>query len=293
MTTSASEVEIVDVGPRVVFRSAAVPPPTSATISIISALYIAGLRRMETYSFINTSELPQFADARDIVTATAALPGLDAQILVAAVVRAEEAFVAGARHLSAIISVSERHSIINSRRSLQESADDFARIVAMLPPNARMRLNIATAFDCPYDGVVAREAALSLLEKLVATTSDVEIAFCDTTGRADPVQIRKLFNSARGYFPEVRKWAFRGHDAYGLGATNILAAWHAGVRVFDAAIARLGACPFSPGATGNVATEDLVGVFDKMGVTSYIDLEVLIGVARKVAELTEPRIGEI
>jgi hydroxymethylglutaryl-CoA lyase len=154
-----------------------------------------------------------------------------------------------------------------------------------------MRLNLATSFDCPYVGRIDRDAVLALLEQLVGATSDVEIALCDTTGRADPMQVRDLFSAARERFPEVRAWAFHGHDTYGLGVANVLAAWDAGIRVFDAAVAGMGGCPFAPGATGNVATEDLIWVFDHMDVETGIDFEKLVNTARMVAELPGAQIG--
>lgn len=197
----------------------------------------------------------------------------------------------GARHLSAVLSVSERHNLGNVRRTPMESVADYAMMVGIMPADATMRLNLATAFDCPHVGRIDAEAVLALLEPLVATTADVEIALCDTTGRADPTQVRSLFAAALERFPDVSAWAFHGHDTYGLGTANVLAAWDVGVRVFDAAIAGLGGCPFAPGASGNVATEDLIWMFDHMDVETGIDLDRLVVVARAVAELPGAQVG--
>jgi hydroxymethylglutaryl-CoA lyase len=179
----------------------------------------------------------------------------------------------------------------NVRRTPMESAADYAQIVAMMPEDASMRLNLATAFDCPHVGRIDQDGVLALLETLVSTTANVEVALCDTTGRADPVQVHGLFSAVRDRFPEVSAWAFHGHDTYGLGAANVLAAWNAGIRVFDASVAGLGGCPFAPGATGNVATEDLVWMFDKMGIETGIDLDRLVNVARDVTELPGAQVG--
>lgn len=291
MTGAANRVQIVEVGPRDGFQSVGPIIPTPAKIALIEQLHAAGIRRMETTSFVSTSALPQLADAPEIVAAAGRLAGLDSQVLVPTARHAERALAAGARHLSAVLSVSERHNLGNVRRTPMESVADYAQMVAMLPAGAAMRLNVATAFDCPHVGRVDQAAVLSLLDHLVAVTDDAEIALCDTTGRADPVQVRTLFGAARERFPQVRGWAFHGHDTYGLGAANVLAAWDVGVRVFDAAIAGLGGCPFAPGATGNVATEDLVWMFDHMGVETGIDLDLLVEAARVTAQLPGAQVG--
>lgn len=289
--SDASRITLVEVGPRDGFQSVGPFIPTPRKIGLIEALYGAGLRRIETTSFVSPSALPQMADAAEIVEAAGRLQGLDAQVLVPTARHAERALAAGATHLSAVLSVSERHNKGNVRRTPMESVADYAQMVAMMPPGAAMRLNVATAFDCPHVGRIEADAVLSLLDHLVAVATDVEIALCDTTGRADPAQIRALFQAARARFPEVAGWAFHGHDTYGLGAANVLAAWDTGIRVFDASVAGLGGCPFAPGATGNVATEDLVWMFDKMGVESGVDLPALVAAAHEVAGLPGAQIG--
>lgn len=287
----AEAVTIVEVGPRDGFQSIEPFIPTDRKIGLIRQLHDAGLRRMETTSFVSASALPQLADAPEIVVATDRLPGLDPQVLVPTARHAERAFAAGARHLSAVLSVSERHNMGNVRRTPMESVADYAQMVALMPEGAAMRLNVATAFDCPHVGRIATDAVLALLEHLIRVTADVEIALCDTTGRANPAQVRALFAAARDHYPEVRAWAFHGHDTYGLGAANVLAAWDVGVRTFDASIAGLGGCPFAPGATGNVATEDLVWMFDEMNVESGVDLHRLVSAAHEVAMLPGAQVG--
>ncbi len=284
-------VQIVEVGPRDGFQSVGPFIPTATKTDVIAGLYSAGLRRMETTSFVSPKALPQLADAAEIVVAARALTGLDSQVLVPTARHAERALDAGARHLSAVLSVSERHNMGNVRRTPLESVENYRQMIALMPADGVMRLNLATAFDCPHIGRIDCEATLALLKPLIAARSDVEIALCDTTGRADPAQVRDFFGAAQEQFPEVRAWAFHGHDTYGLGAANVLAAWDVGVRIFDAAVAGLGGCPFAPGATGNVATEDLVWMFEKMGLATGIDLDKLVAVAGKVCELPGAQIG--
>lgn len=291
MSGRAKRATIVEVGPRDGFQSIDAIIPTATKLALIASLHAAGLRRIETTSFVSIRALPQLADAPEIVAATAKLQGLDGQVLVPSARHAERALAAGARHLSAVVSVSERHNMGNVRLTPLQSAADYARMVGMLPPDGCLRLNIATAFDCPYLGMIKGDLVLTLLETLVAATCDVEIALCDTTGRANPVQVENLFREAKEHFPEVRAWAFHGHDTFGLGAANVLAAWNEGVEVFDASVAGLGGCPYAPGATGNVATEDLVWLFERMGIATGIDLDGLVAVARHVAELPGAQVG--
>lgn len=289
---SASEsVTIVEVGPRDGFQSVGPIIPTARKIALIEALYGAGLRRMETTSFVNPNAVPQLADAIEVLTSASRLTGLDQQVLVPTARHAQRALEAGALHLSAVLSVSERHNIGNVRRTPMESVAEYRQMVALMSVDASMRLNIATAFDCPHAGRIEVDDVLVLLEHVVAVKPDVEIALCDTTGRADPKHVRTLFDAVHARFPEVRGWAFHGHDTYGLGTANVLAAWNSGIRVFDASVAGLGGCPFAPGATGNVATEDLIWMFERMDIETGIDLGLLVETACEIAALPGAQIG--
>jgi hydroxymethylglutaryl-CoA lyase len=154
-----------------------------------------------------------------------------------------------------------------------------------LPDNVDMRLNIATAFDCPFDGRVAEADTIALLDRLAPLRWNAEICLCDTTGRASPDQIDRLFAACTERFPQVSRWAFHAHDTYGLGLANVYSAWRRNVRVFDASFAGLGGCPFAPGATGNIATEDVVWMFQRMGVETGVDLDVLLPVSRDGAAI--------
>src|SRR3712207_2242469 len=143
----------------------------------------------------------------------------------------------------------------------------------------------ATAFDCPFEGRVPEEQTIALLDSLIPMRPDVEVCLCDTTGRADPAHVESLFAACLERFSQAGAWAFHAHDTYGLGLANVHAAFRQGVRVFDASFGGLGGCPFAPGATGNVATEDVVWMFERMGVPTGIDLDSLIAVAREGASL--------
>ena len=284
-------IDIVEVGPRDGFQSIAAIVPTVRKIELLHGLYAAGVRRVEATSFVSPSGLPQLADAADIVKAANGLSGMDAQVLVPTARHAERALAAGARHLAFVLSVSESHNQANVRRSPGESAEQYLEIARQATADVKLRLNVATAFDCPSEGPVPDEATLTLLDRLIDIAPRAEVALCDTTGRVTPDHVVRLFTAAMTRFPQAAGWAFHGHDTYGMGAANALSAWNCGVRVFDGSFAGLGGCPYAPGATGNVATEDLVWMFEGMGVSTGIDLHAIVAVAQAVACLPDAQTG--
>jgi hydroxymethylglutaryl-CoA lyase len=282
---SIEKITIVEVGPRDGFQSIATQIPTPKKIALMSELHAAGVRRMEATAFVSTKALPQLSDAAEILAAVQALPDLDVQVLVPNRRNAERAVEAGARHVAFVLSVSSRHNLGNVRLTPEQSVLEYAGVVAALPRGVPLRLNIATAFDCPFDGPVDVDATLRLMEKLLPIAPDAEICPCDTTGRVTPDRVESLFQRARDRFPQVKRWAYHGHDTYGLGVANVLAAIREGVTVIDASFAGLGGCPFAPGATGNVATEDVVWTLDQMGFSTGINLDHLMVAARDGADL--------
>ena len=280
----AAGVEIVEVGPRDGLQGIGPFVPTEAKLALVARLHAAGLGRIEIGSFVSATALPQLRDTPELLGLALARPGLVPQVLVPTERRGREALAAGARALAYVLSVSDAHNRANVRRSPADSADDYARLAAALPAGARMRLNLATAFDCPFAGRIAPAAVLDLLDRLVPVLPAAEICLCDTTGRADPAHVAALFEAAQARFPGAA-FAFHAHDTYGLGTANVHAAFERGIRVFDASVAGLGGGPFAPGATGNVATEDLAWMFARRGVATGIDLAALLAVARDAAAL--------
>lgn len=280
-----ASVEIVEVAPRDGFQPIGPWIPTETKIETVRRLAAAGLGRIEIGSFVSAAAIPQLRDAAALVEAAAAIPGLRPQVLVPTAKRAKEAVAAGARFLVYVLSASEAHNQSNVRRSVADSADDYARMLDALPGDIEVRINLATAFDCPFDGRMAVQPVLDLIGRLAALRPDVEICLCDTTGRATPDHVAQLASAAAACCPDVATWAYHAHDTYGLGLATTYAAYQAGIRVFDAAAGGLGGCPFAPGATGNVATEDVVWMFERMGVATGVDLDALLPIAADVSVL--------
>lgn len=286
-----TEVEIVEVAPRDGFQPIGPFIPTATKVEFVRRLHAAGLRRIEIGSFVSASAVPQMADTPDVLDAVRDAPDLLSQLLVPTDKRGADALAARAPMVAYVLSVSDAHNRNNVRRTPAESAEDYERFAARVPADIPLRLSLATSFDCPFSGRVEASEVLALLDRLVPIRPDAEICLCDTTGRAVPDQMRRLFGEAMARFPKVRHWAMHGHDTYGLGLANVFAAFEEGVRVFDAAAGGLGGCPFAPGATGNVATEDVVWMFERMGIATGVDIEALRGIAEDAAALPGAQSG--
>lgn len=243
------------------------------------------MRRIEITSFVGQSAVPQLRDAEAVLQASLLLPGLKAQVLVPTLSQGLRAVGAGARFLVFVLSASDAHNLRNVRRTSRQSVEDYRRLISEIPSDTAIRLNLATAFDCPFEGQTPDDAVTALLDDLLAIRSDVEIGLCDTTGQVTPNRVAQLFDQCKRRFPELTSWAFHGHDTYGLGLANLRAAVETGVDVVDASFGGIGGCPFAPGATGNVATEDVVWMLERMGIETGIQIHLLLEVALEATKL--------
>lgn len=277
-------VSIVEVGPRDGFQSVPGFIATERKLEIVRQLISAGLGRIEVGSFVSRMALPQMSD---IVPLLAALgrPTAELSVLVPNLRGAQLATDAGIGNLVMVVSASESHNHNNVRRSITESLAEMRRIVDEIRPPGRLRINIATAFHCPFEGRTPLTRVLAMVEDILGWAPHSEIALCDTTGKATPSEVARAFDACTQRFGS-RAWAYHAHDTYGLGVATSWTAYEHGVRVLDASIAGLGGCPFAPGASGNVATEDLVHMFETSGVATGIDLTRLLEAAR-LAETIE------
>jgi hydroxymethylglutaryl-CoA lyase len=241
----------------------------------------------EKVAFIEaTAAVPQLRDTAEVLERTRHLPHYDPQVLVPNARGVALALAAGATHLVYVISASDAHNRNNVRRDTESSIREYGDVVRALPAGIRIRLNLATTFDCPFDGRMPQDFVLERLAGMLEHRADVEVGLCDTTGRADPDHVADLSNEClRRWSDQGTRFVFHGHDTYGLGLANVAAAWRAGIDGFDAAFGGLGGCPFAPGATGNTATEDVVWMFRRMGVETGVDLDKLIPLAVRAAAL--------
>jgi len=269
------DVILSEVAPRDGLQSIGPFVETETKIALVRATYEAGLRRMEVGSFVSPRAIPQMADTGDVLKAAKQFEGLECTVLVPNRRGFDLAMAAGADRLGLFMSVTESHNRANLNRSREDSFSDLAAIVREAPAGTKIRFNLSCVFHCPFEGVVPDEDALDWIERVQALDADMEIALADTTGNAAPDQIRRVFDHAIASWGGPR-FAFHGHDTYGMGVANVAAAYAAGCRVFDAASGGIGGCPFAPGATGNVAMEDVVWLFARMGVATGVDLNRLL-----------------
>ena len=279
------DVLISEVGPRDGLQSVDATMSTEHKKRWLAALHAAGLREIEVASFVPAKLLPQMADAAEVVAFARTLPGLTVMALVPNARGAEAALKAGAHKLTIPLSASAAHSLANVRKTREEMVEVVRRIVELknaTAPRVHVEANISTAFGCTLQGEVAEDDVVRLAAAAIAAGAD-ESGLSDTTGMANPAQVRRLF---RRVFAEIgdRTGAAHLHNTRGLGLANCLAAYDVGVRTFDSSLGGLGGCPYAPGASGNVVTEDLVFMFEAMGVRTGVNLEKLIAARAPLAE---------
>lgn len=270
-----------EVGLRDGLQSLAAVLPTEQKIAWLDAEYRAGVREIEVSSFVPPKLLPQLADAEAVVRHALGLPGLTVSALIPNLRGAERGLALGVHEMSFVLSVSEGHNRANVRRSTGESIEDFRRVVALvqtLPEEQRPRLGcgLATAFGCTIEGDVDEDRVCRIASEIAEAGADA-ITLADTVGYGNPAAVARVF---RRVIVEVSPLPVSGHfhDTRGLGLANVLAALNAGARVFDASLGGLGGCPYAPGATGNIVTEDLAFLLAAMGFETGIDLERLVRV---------------
>jgi hydroxymethylglutaryl-CoA lyase len=271
------DVLISEVGPRDGLQSVKATMPTADKLRWIDALYAAGVREIEVASFVPAKLLPQMADAADVVRHAVTLPGLVVMALVPNRKGAQAALEAGVHKLTMPVSASVAHSLANVRKTPTEMVEEVRAIADLrraIAPQVKLEAGISTAFGCTLQGLVPEDDVIRLAAQCIGAGAD-ESGLSDTVGYANPAQVRRLFKRLRA---EIGKHAGAAHmhNTRGLGIANCLAAWDEGVRTFDASLGGLGGCPYAPGASGNAVTEDLVFMFEAMGVRTGIDIQKLI-----------------
>jgi hydroxymethylglutaryl-CoA lyase len=268
---------ISEVGPRDGLQSVSRTMPTADKLRWITALHTSGLREIEVCSFVPARLLPQMADAAEVVAHALTLPGLTVMALVPNLRGAQAAIAAGVHKITLPVSASEAHSLANVRKTPWQMVEEVRQIVALrdeTAPSVKIEAGISTAFGCTLQGLVPEDDVIRLAGQCIEAGAD-ESGLSDTTGHANPAQVKRLFTRLRQALG-AKAGAAHMHNTRGLGLANCLAAFEAGVTTFDASLAGLGGCPYAPGASGNVVTEDLVFMFEAMGVHTGVDFERLI-----------------
>lgn len=284
---TAKRVLISEVGPRDGLQNCREIMATDIKKQWISDLAAAGVEEIEVGSFVSPKLLPQMADTGEIVRHAVQIPELEVAVLVPNLKGAQLAIEAGAHKITLPLSVSETHSLRNIRRThdqVIEEAKAISELLSALPDSDRPHFegSLSTAFGCTLEGPIDLDVILRSAERLMAAGCD-EVGLSDTTGYGDPVSMRRLIRSVRGVVGDDKLTGVHLHNTRGLGLANVLAAFEEGITTFDSSLGGLGGCPTAPGASGNIVTEDLVFMFESMGVETGIDLEALMATRELVA----------
>ncbi|OCC23770.1 hydroxymethylglutaryl-CoA lyase [Croceicoccus estronivorus] len=282
-----TEILVSEVGPRDGLQSIGQIMPTEQKKAWIAAEAAAGVREIEVGSFVPPKLLPQMADTSEIVSFARTIPGLTVAVLVPNLRGAQAAIEAGAHKITLPLSVSESHSLANLRRThdqIIEESRAIAALIAEQPEDQRPHFegSLSTVFGCTLEGAIPLPQILRLAERLMDAGCD-EVGLSDTTGYADPRAVREMIKAVRGVVGEDALTGIHLHNTRGLGLANVLAALEEGLNTVDSSLGGIGGCPFAPGASGNIVTEDLVFMLQAMGLKTGIDLPRLLEV-RKIIE---------
>ncbi len=271
---------ISEVGPRDGLQNCKGILPLDRKCEWIGKEAAAGVREIEVGSFVSPKLLPQMADTAEVVAFSRTVPDLVIAVLVPNLKGAQRAVETGAHKITLPLSVSETHSLRNIKRTHAQVLDEaraIAELIAALPANERPHFegSLSTAFGCTLEGQIPEAKILKLAAGLMEAGCD-EVGLSDTTGYGDPASIRRLIRSVRREVGEVHVTGVHLHNTRGLGLANVLAAYDEGITTFDSSLGGLGGCPTAPGASGNIVTEDLVFMFESMGISTGIDLDALM-----------------
>lgn len=278
------DVLISEVGPRDGLQSVAATMPSIDKCAWIDALIVSGVQEIEVGSFVSAKLLPQMADTAQIVAHAITHPDVTVMALVPNLKGAEAALRAGVHKITIPVSASRAHSLANVRKTPEQMLEEVHTITRLrdaMAPQVHVEAGISTAFGCTLQGQVPEDEVMALAAGCAQAGVD-EVGLSDTTGMANPAQVRRLFTRLQTELGS-KAGAAHMHNTRGLGLANCLAAYEAGVRTFDASQAGLGGCPYAPGASGNVVTEDLVFMFEAMGVRTGIDIERLLAARETLA----------
>ena len=277
MSDLPARISLREVGPRDGLQNED-PVPASAKIALIDQLATTGVRRIEAVSFVKAEAIPQMADADEVWAGVTKDPAVRYSALAPNLRGARRALDAGFTEVEAVVSASDTHNRKNVNRGTAESLDEIAVMIDEAHQRgATLQVVVATAWGCPYEGVVPVERVLAVAGRAVADGADA-ISFGDTTGMATPRRVQDLVGAFRSRHPGT-SLNLHFHNTRGAGLANVLAALELGVDDFDASVGGLGGCPYAPGASGNIATEELVHMVEDMGVGTGIDLAAMIEAA--------------
>jgi hydroxymethylglutaryl-CoA lyase len=283
------DVVVFEVGPRDGLQNEARPVSTKDKIAFVDRLSASGLPAIEVTAFVRADRVPQMADAAEVAAGITRRPGTRYSALVPNVTGLERAAAAGFDEVAVFAAASETFSRRNINRTIDASLDEYRLVVARAGSSGiRVRGYLSTAFGCPFEGPVAASYVVDLTRRLL-DLGVFEVAVSDTIGIAHPGQVRSVLESLLAYVPRERI-ALHFHDTRGMAVANVLAAFDLGIRTFDASAGGLGGCPFAPGASGNLATEDLLYLLNGLGGRTGARIDAVVAAAAPLEDLIGHRL---
>ncbi|MGE0097217.1 MAG: hydroxymethylglutaryl-CoA lyase [Hydrogenophaga sp.] len=253
--------------------------PTDAKVALLDALSDCGYAKIEVTSFTSAKAIPMLRDAEEVMGRIRRVPGVEYAVLVPNLRGAERALESRADELNLVMSCSESHNQANLRMSRAQSFAALSDVIRMVDDQAAVNVSLSTAFGCPMEGDVPQATVLELAQRF-ADLGVRGVTVCDTTGMANPVQVQAMAEALQRVLPASLQLVMHFHNTRGMGLANVLAAVQAGIVRFDGSLGGLGGCPFAPGASGNIASEDALHMLQTMGHDTGVDLERLLAVSR-------------
>ncbi len=283
--TSGQRLYIQEVSVRDGFQMEPIFIPTDDKVEFINGISRSGVAKIEVTSFTSPKAIPALADAEAVMCRIDRVPGVVYAALVPNLRGCERALSCGVDEVNLVISASQSHNLANLRMTPAQSLDQLAQVARMIDGQARLNVSLATTFGCPFEGDIPLSHVLDTLARFVDIGVD-GVSLCDTTGMANPAQVAQVCHEVVQRWPDM-VFTAHFHNTRGMGLANALAAAQSGIDRFDASLGGLGGCPFAPGASGNVCTEDMVHMFNAMGYDTGVDLQALLALAAQLPDMVQ------
>ena len=258
--------------------------PTDAKVALVDALSACGFAKIEVTSFTSAKAIPALRDAEEVMGRIVRAPGVEYTVLVPNLRGAERALQARADELNLVMSTSETHNLANLRMPREKSFAGLKEVIALAAGRAAINVSLSTCFGCPVEGDLPQDEVLRWADRFARL--DVRgLTICDTTGMAHPLQVARMAQALIGRFGDALQLTFHFHNTRGMGLANVLAAVQAGIVRFDGSLGGLGGCPYAPGASGNICSEDAIHMLDAMAHDTGIDVARLLATARELPRI--------
>ena len=284
LNQNSRKLHIQEVVTRDGFQAESAFIPTEEKIALINRLSRAGYAKIEVTSFTSPKAIPMLADAEAVMKGIDRVPGVEYTVLIPNLKGAERAISVGVDEFNLVMSVSEAHNLANLKMGREDSFNALSSVIQLAHQHQTpVNISLSTSFGCPMSGITSLADLMHWIDRFAAVGVR-GITICDTTGMANPAQVQAVCEAAQSKYPQLQ-WTLHFHNTRGMGLANALAAVNSGIDRFDSSLGGLGGCPYAPGATGNICTEELVHMFDLMGFNTHVDIDALLACSKDLQSL--------